>query len=440
MTNAAGGRTVIEPAGRLPTHSRENQVTRPRVRAWFTACLVLLGAANAVAGALSGDITRGDWSSNRVLDDANRLTVVRLHAALDLPLRETLRLAADGWVDSEGEPGRARTEELREFYLQIRPLPCAPSLGRKVVAWGKTDVITPTDRISPTNFRRMTPDIDEQRLGVTGLHANCAIGPGRLQMHLLDRFRFNKLPFAAKPGIRIEEPKLRLRSSYAARYDLLHPLADAGIGMAEGYDLFPTLGLRSASADGLQLVLTPTRTRMIGGDIALTRGPLVLRGEVAWVGVVKEDAPPVPGLAFTANRSSQVQAVAQVEANFLDRESLTLQVFLKQSLDDIPVEANPQRAAVQRLQGLLSNEVDPQQWGITLRYTVPVYESRGNLEVLGIWSLPQREVLLRGRFTYDLSTAWRVSTGFDYFRGPPASFLGNLEANSAAFAEIRFGW
>ena len=397
--------------------------------------LVLHGGVGA-APDLTGELSAGVWTSNRLLDNRGSLGVVRARAALDWQLEDGLAVVAEAWVASGPETmdGRRSAAGLREAYLQARTLPCQPALGQRVVAWGKTDAITPTDQISPTNYRRLVAKDSEQRSGVWGLHLNCAAGPGRLQVHWLGRFRFNAVPLPAPPGVRIAEETPRLRPTLALRYDVLSSAADWSLGAIDGHDLFPTLALRAVSAQGVQLVTTATRTRLLGGDIALTRGALVLRAEAAWV-------EPVQGsMAAAAQRRPYVQAVAGVEASFAERETLALQVFGKQLRGAAPASADPLQAQLQSAQGLLSNEGDRRQAGFTLRYARPLWAQRGDIDLFTLWAYPQREWLLRGRLGFELDAAWRLGAGFEIFRGPAASFLGHLRPNSLAFAEIRYAW
>ena len=398
----------------------------------------LHAAALAAAPDVSGEFTAGVWSSNRLLDDRGATPVARLRAALDWQPMPDVSFNAEGWIAASPEQrdGRRRAAGLRELYVLAPLLPCRPAVGQRVVVWGKTDGINPTDQVSPTDLRRLVSKDAEQRTGVWGLHLNCAAGPGRLQLHLLDGFRFNAVPLPASAGVTISETEPRVRPTLAVRYEMLGSAADGALGWIEGHDLFPTLAVRSASAQGVQLETTATRTRLLGGDLAFTRNALVYRGEIAWVEPVGDAAAGV----VAARRHGFVQAVAQVEASFAERETLSMQVFAKQLRGAQAAPADPLLAQLQAAQGLLSNEVDRRQAGITLRYAKPLWASRADVELFALWAHPQREWLLRGRLNVEINAAWRLVSGFEVFRGPRESFLGHLRANSLAFTELRFAW
>ena len=88
----------------------------------------------------------------------------------------------------------------------------------------------------------------------------------------------------------------------------------------------------------------------------------------------------------------------------------------------------------------VSNELDRNQYGATLRYARPLFESKADLDFFAVWAQPRGDWTVRGRLHYALSDAMRLSLGFDLFRGPRHSFLGNLRANSLWFAEIGYPW
>lgn len=416
---------------------------RPRAFACAVACILgvaLQAPASAATPEVSGEATVGVWSSSRLLDERRGLALARLRASLDWQPQEWLAVVAEGWATTapEHDTDTRATAGLREAYVQARTLPCQPAFGQRFVAWGKTDAINPTDQLSPANFRRLVAKDSEQRAGVWGLHLNCAAGPGRLQAHLLDHFRFNTLPFGSTAGVSITEKTPSVRPTLAVRYDVLGSAADWSLGWIDGHDLFPTLAVRGVSPQGVELVTTATRMQLFGGDLAVSRGAQVYRAEMAWVQHPISDNP------LTARRRSYLQAVVQVETSFAERETLALQVFGKQLSGSLPAAADPQQAALQTqlqaAQGLLSNEVDRRQVGLTLRYARPLWASRGDVDLFALWAYPQREWLVRGRVGFEVDAHWRLSVGADVFRGPANAYLGRLRPNSLAFAELSYAW
>jgi len=322
---------------------------------------------------------------------------------------------------------------VREALLAWRG-PCEPAVGKRVVAWGRTDVISPTDQLTPTDYRRLTPKDPERRLGVWGLHLNCSIGSGQLQAHVIDPRSFHRLPYAAQAGVAVLDERPRARAATAVKYEVMGSGLDGSISAIEGIDPHPTLALRGADAAGLRLGQTATRMRLLGADVAVSEGSRIWRAEAAWVDY--ENVPSSP----QAQRRPWASAVLQVEWAASATDTLSLQGFVKRLRGEAPRTSNPTLAALQQAQGLLANELDRHQRGWTLRWARRFAGERMELEVLLVHALPRDDGLLRMRWSHTLSDSLRLSLGAEHYFGPTDSYLGNLRRNSLAFLEVGHVW
>lgn len=401
-------------------------------REWAALLLAWAGVAQGAPPQWAGEIAAGAWSSNRMLDDRQGVAVGRLAANADWAPSSGLRVRADAWAMSAPArlDGQRTHAGIKELYVALPGWRCAPALGKRVVAWGKTDVINPTDQLSPLSLRRLVPKETEQRNGITGLHLDCPAGAGRVQAHLFDPRRFHEVPLRAQPGLQWQEQRPRARPALALKYDVLGEGIDWSVSAMEGIDLFPTLALRSAGADTLRVGQAATRMRMLGGDMAVTHDAVVYRAELAWVDHEQATDPTV------ARRRPWLAAVGQVEWGLGDRETFALQVFARHLRGANAASVNPVVDALQRAQGLIANEIDRNQAGLTFRYARPLLDSRADFELLGVWARPRNDWMVRARLTHALSDQLRLSAGADVFRGPADSFLGNLRQNSLAFVEL----
>jgi hypothetical protein len=411
--------------------------TCARRRLGLVAATLLLPAAATMAAPpkFSGEVSASVWSSDRRLNDDKGIAVGRAKLAGEWKPADLISLHAEGSVMSAPEQldGERTSASLKELFVEMRLLPCQPALGKRFVSWGKTDALNPTDQLSPANYWRLTAKETEQREGVWGLHLNCAAGPGRLQAHLLDRFRFNELPLSRQAGVEFQEDKPRVRPTGALRYEMMGE-TDWSVSYIDGYDLNPTLALRSMSALGPRVGRDATRMRLVGGDIAITQGSMVYRAEAAWV--------QYPNLAtgLHAQRRPYAVAVVQAERGLGDRETIAVQAFAKYLRGQVVPTGNPVVDGLQLAQGLLSNEIDRRQFGLTLRYARPLWDSRADMDIFVVYARPRNDWMVRGRLNYSVSNSVRLSIGFDRFRGPVGSYLGNLRANSLAFAELSAAW
>ncbi|WP_148717156.1 hypothetical protein [Chitinolyticbacter meiyuanensis] len=385
---------------------------------------------------ISGEVAAGVWSSTRMLDDRTSIGVLRGDLLLDWQATESLQLHAALWALSAPERLDHKREDagINELYLRLGQAPCAPTLGKRLVLWGRADAINPTDQISPRNFRRLTPDDDEQRAGNWGLHLDCQIGPGKLQLHWMDQRELNQVPFREQPGVVVLDEHPDRASSFAAKYDVLGEAADWSIGYVRGNDLYPTLAVSAMTQQGLVLSQEATPFQMLGADIAFVRGEVAYRAEFAWV-TYNQDAEPL-----TAWRRPYVSTVVGGEWALGDRETLGLQLFWKHLHGDLPANPHPIQQSLQAAQGLISNELDDNQYGVTARYAKSFLDSRADLDLFAVWSQPNEDWMLRGRLSYAYSDHIRLRTGFDVFRGPRQSYLGNLRQNSLLYFETSYLW
>jgi hypothetical protein len=409
------------------------------------ACKLGLAAALLALGSLAqaqdqprwgGEVAVSGWSSNRVLDDRRGLAAARVALTLDWRPTTTLQLRADAWTagDSHRTPsGKRALAGAKEAFAALRT-PCAPALGKRVVAWGRADAINPTDQVTPSDYRRLVPEESEQRKGVWGLHLNCALGQGRLQGHVIDPRAFHSVPYGAQPGLSVLEERPRVRPTLALKYDVTGSGLDWSLSTINGTDLHPTLVLRGQDSAGLRLGQTGTPMRLVGADAAFSQGSRVWRAEAAWVDYENSADP------WVARRRSWASAVLQVEWSFGERQSLSLQGFVKRLRGSAAVRQQPVLLAIDHAQGLLANEVDRNQRGLTLRYAWPLVGERTDAELLLIGSQPRNDAFVRLRITHALNDQLRLTLGADGLDGPADSYLGNLRRNSAVFAEISHSW
>lgn len=413
---------------------RDSQWCRWVAGALATLLFSTQGYANSPR--LSGEITSGLWSSNRMLDDRHAVSSNRFKLDLDWQTSGSLQLRSDVWALSSSErlDGKREDAGVNALYIRNRDWLCSPSLGKKLVIWGRADGINPTDLVSPTNYRRLTPEHSDQRTGNWGLHLDCAVGQGRLQMHVLDRFQFTDVPLPTPAGVKFIEEDPNVRPTLAAKYDVLGSNADWSISVIDGHDPFPTVALRNTTPQGLTLGQYATRMRMLGSDLTLVRGEIAYRAEIAWVDFEQASSDSV------ARRRPYISLIAGAEWYLGYRETLSLQGFWRHSKSVSQPSSDALQEQIQEVQALISNELDTDQYGATFRYARPLFDSNAHLDIFAVWTEPRGDWMLRGRLKYSLTDNVRLNTGFEFFRGPKNSYLGQLRKNSLTFVEASYLW
>ena len=86
---------------------------------------------------------------------------------------------------------------LREAYIDISLGPLTTRLGKQIVAWGRADVFTSTDNITPRDMTCILPDFDDMRLGNTLVNTSLQIGSAmKLQGIWIPVYMPNELPIS----------------------------------------------------------------------------------------------------------------------------------------------------------------------------------------------------------------------------------------------------
>ena len=169
---------------------------------------------------MSGELGASVWSSNRQLDSKSGLSVGRAKLELEATIAGGPHVRVEGWAMNGVARQGGAAWGLKEAYAQWRQWPCQPSVGKRFVSWGKTDVFTPTDLLSPNDLTRLVAKETDQRDGVVGLHGHCAVGPGRLEWHLLDRFKSSHVPLPEMPGVTLQRERPAVSATQALRYEV----------------------------------------------------------------------------------------------------------------------------------------------------------------------------------------------------------------------------
>jgi hypothetical protein len=172
-------------------------------------------------------------------------------------------------------------------------------LGRQIIAWGKADLVNPTDHLAPRDFTDPL-ESDDERLGVWAIRPRLQLGDAQWDGAIVPVFTGSIMPFetprwspplpsqvaieilpARKPRTSFENVQYATRFSTSVRgYDLSASYFD-------GWEDVPRLGreLVIGAAGTATLRLTPEhlRKRAVGGDVATVVGSYTVRGETAYI-------------------------------------------------------------------------------------------------------------------------------------------------------------
>jgi hypothetical protein len=152
-------------------------------------------------------------------------------------------------------------------------------VGKQFIRWGRTDVLTPTDRFAPRDFINV---FDNDFLAVTGARGMVQTPAGTLDA-VVTRFTPSRVPLADQrwtvlpPGVPAPpEPLPRLfpdAPQLGLRWNHTGSGVDWAAAFFDGNNYLPNIQ---------PIVLTFPEMRMVGGDIAVPTKWLTLKSEAAY--------------------------------------------------------------------------------------------------------------------------------------------------------------
>lgn len=402
--------------------------------------LTLFGCQTAVADSatdISGSLRAAHYSDSARLDGDTDVLASALWLRVGHRPSGSVSLLAEGWLrndDSLREPGwRSR---LREAWLEISGERLDVRIGQQVLIWGRADRFNPTDNLTPRDFTLLVPEEYDQRLGVAAGRVTWhAANGGDFSVLWLPRFRPNQLPLPARAGVNYL-PVHADGQQFAVRHERTGGRVDWSLSFFNGYDLNPWLRALHAGPDGVALALQHERLRILGMDAATVAGRFGLRMEAAWVST--ESAGPDD----FSHKKPFVWLVAGGDRTFGEYLNVNIQGWVRhvQQFRAADSVADPQQRQLLLQAQIIGQQQAADDYGFTLRLAHSWLNETLQVELAGVHSLQHKDFALRPRLQYALNDALRLTLGLDLFRGPAASFYGQLRDNSSAFIELRYSF
>lgn len=388
---------------------------------------------------VSGSLRGGYWSSSRDLDDREHFAGSALWLKAAPKLLPNASLLVDGWIRNQDLfHEEATVGELREAYVDLSLGPVDLRLGKQIIAWGRADRINPTDNLTPRDFTLLVPDDDDQRLGAPALKASYHLGDITLTAVGIPYFEPHTTPLK-KPAPPFTARK-RLPDNpvgqWGIKVEQTGKALDWSVSYFDGFDLSPDLGIDRATSSSVELLLRHHRVRVIGADAATTIGRYGLRGEAAYTFTedLEGDDPKVKNPFFFM--------VVGGDRTFLEYLNVNLQYILRAVVNyrspvGIP---NAVERSVAMKQAVASNQLDRVQHGASLRVSNKWLNETLEGELAGILSFTRGDYAIRPKLTYAFTDRWKGVVGADLFRGPRRSYFGDINDNTAAYAELRLSF
>src|SRR5207244_3368826 len=149
-----------------------------------------------------------------------------------------------------------------------------------LVRWGKTDVLTPTDRFAPRDFLNV---VDNDFLPVTAARLTYGTHSDTVDLVFTPRLTPSRIPLLNQrwaPPIPLREaaPDFPGAPQYGVRWNHIGAIVEYSFSFYNGFDHLPLFRLRPDFA----LQRYYPQLRMYGADAAVPLGPVTVKTEAAY--------------------------------------------------------------------------------------------------------------------------------------------------------------
>ena len=294
--------------------------------------------------------------------------------------------------------------------------------GRQFIRWGKTDIVTPTDRFAPRDFLNV---IDTEFLPVTGARAGVRLGAGSLDVVWVPVFTPSRIPLldqrwtVTPPGaasfvsIRQADADLPGGSQTGVRWSQVGSRLEYAFAFFNGFHHLPNIEpLPQTRPDELIVVSRYPSLRSYGGDAAIPTPWLTLKVEAAYF------------TSDTPRTDEYVLYVAQVE-----RQSGEWSFIGGYAGDHVTnrraaLPFAPDRGLTRALVGRASYTIDVNR---SVAFETAV---RQNGE--GGYA--------KAEYSQAYAQHWRATVSGSLVRGEPGDFIGQYRLNSHLTLGLRYSF
>jgi len=383
---------------------------------------------------LTGSVRGGYFSASSNLDNEKNVFSDALWLKATPKFGENLSFVAEGWVRNDASFNRsANTQLLREGYLNYTVGNLDVRLGKQIIVWGRADELNPTDNLTPHNYTLLTPEIDDQRQGVTGAQFVYHLDNLALTGIWLPTFQSTIFPFATVPGVHVTSEAAHVNQT-AIKLDRSGGEVDWSLSYFEGLDLNPDIRVGDQSSSGTDLLFVNKRIHVLGGDVATVVGRYGLRAEAAYTWTSSQGADDV------LVKKPFLYVVMGGDRTFNDNLNVNVQYFFRHVTDYVNPATVPDpflRSLAVQAAGV-ANQLERFQQGISVRVANKWLNETLEGEVAAIASLTDHDFVIKPKLIYSFSDHGKATVGVAVYRGGADTYYGRLRNDSTFFSELQY--
>ncbi|MCG3112902.1 MAG: hypothetical protein MCM46_13880 [Candidatus Manganitrophus sp. SB1] len=346
--------------------------------------------------------------------------------------------------------------ELREFYLDLFFPRLDLRIGKQIVRWGVVEGARVTDEVNPLDFQEfILREIQDRYIPLWMIKADFYFDPNTVEILWIPDLEFHKPAsvgseweqFQVLEGL--ETPSQNLKNSEWA-IKVMRQIGgwDTSLSYFYTWDDFPSafrtvFGLGEFGVSP-EVAFNPrhTRLRIVGTTFSKGIESLVFNGEAAFVhgkmfGTRFGRFNPDPD---SDNPDALTLTLGEIQRDYW---KYALSVDWRVFGADLSLQVQQQYILGYQSE-IIQDRIDT-VWGLFIRKEL--FYGRLLLEMLTIYFVNDRELLIRPKATYQLNDAFKIAVGADIFHGEIGgplpgefNFVGFFKNNDRVYLELTYSF
>ncbi len=343
---------------------------------------------------------------------------LKLNGSLEALADTHKQVDRDLTLDVDDRTTQRPALSLREFSATLHKGKVTAQIGRQIIRWGKTDILTPTDRFAPEDY--LSSVVDSDFLAVPAARITIANATDSLDAIWQPWFTPSRTPLLdqrwtpALNGVTIVDAGARYpgRSQFGLRWNHVASHYEYSLSYFDGFNNLP---LFNAAFNPATLTASAQRfypsMRMYGADAAIPFPWLTLKAEAGYF------------TSTTPGAQDYVLYVIQVERQV--KEWSLVGGYAGESI----TSGSPTALSFAPDLGFAKSFVGHATLTIDVNRSLTVETA---VRAAGSF--------LRAEYSQAFGEHWRVTPGIAWIRGDMTDFLGQYHRNSYASLTVRYSF
>ncbi len=348
---------------------------------------------------------------------------VQLAGALDFRIDTHRQVDRDFQLSWQDREIRRPLGEIRRLSATYHKGPLTFEMGKHFIRWGKSDIVTPTDRFAPRDFLAV---VDNDFLAVTAARFNFEKGTNTIEAVWSPRFTPSRIPIPNQRWAVLPElpPGITLRDAGAAfpggpqsgaRWNHTGAI-EYELSFYQGFNHLPSFdAVPRFTSSGIQVDVRRFYPKiiMVGGDIAASTPWFTLKGEAAQFNSSDDRADEYALYVIQLERQSgEWFFVGGYAGEAITRHGTRVADFA------------PDRGLTKTLLGRAGYTIDANR--------NIVFEAAVRQNGEGVW--------VKSEYSHLLGLHWRATLNLTLISGNTGDFLGQYHRNSHAMIVVRYSF